>query len=702
MLCAEDGVASPEARLDLAALWATEYPKFARSRQRIASCGQWRRNEIEPHVPPDWADNPDAFKVVLPHAALLSLHTASFLGRRAPAYRRQHDETQQGLQTSSKVELWLEGTDHELKSDGEDQWDAEIAFSCHDAEWGGLVLPAPAHYDRVLSFTDTDGQISARFQRNRDGLSPSEYAASGGKSYRAHAGRSSQAYARYAADAQARALPLALRLLPPSMCLPFGVDGKTGKVDALLVRSQRTIVSLRRQGIAFEPVQGPAVPAPDQTSGGSSLSGTGLTYDLYELFLSSPCRVIMQVGSGATGYRTTYRELDHAEIDLSAEYGLSELPGGYFYGAHWPNDPDPDQKGIPFLFAFLGLLRGLNEMISAQVAHTYNIGFGGWLSSLAGLAGEQLEVFLEQGKPRELQVKPGRITLVPGPTIPAAHPGSTGDASDFVRTALELLERLSPTAAILQSTEASGFAGGVAQSAADNMHQMIISGAQRCHERLAEAKLELASCLSAYVFKKPIPVYAHTSREGTKQDHVELSAEDLDGDFQITTYFPTKQGSNLALAQAGANWVRGDEQNPPLISRREWRESFYGDEQPEQALREIWLEQELESEQSRAEIRRLRDQYREDAMRIKREQLQERGLASPGGLPAAALPARPGGVPPPGAPPTGADQLAGGLPQPNTGNPAQSALGGIMAGATQTQPQAAVIRATGSPVEVGS
>lgn len=674
--------------MDLATLWTSEWSKFARSRQRIATCGQWRRNEIEPHVPPDWADNPDAFKVILPHASLLSLHTASFLGRKRPAYRRAHDETQKGEATSSKIEKWLTATDAELKSDGEDAWDAEIAFSTHDAEWAGLVLPATAHYDRILSFRDVDGKITPKFQRNVDGFSREDFVAKYGADdgYRVHDGRSSDAHSRYARTARATKLPLALRLIPPSMCLPFGIDGQTGKVDALLIRSQRTVVSLKRQGIQFEPVQGAATPAVDQ--GSTTINpGMGLTYDLYELFLGDPCRVIMQVGSGATGFRTTYQGQDDAEIDLQAAYGLSEIPGGYFYGAHWANDPNPADKGMPFLHSFLGVLRGLHQMISAQVAHTYNVGFGGWLSSLAGLEGSALEVFIEQGMPRTLKVEPGRITLVPGPTIPAAHPGSSGDAGHFVQTALELLQQMSPTAGILESTAASGFAGGVAQSAADNLHGMIVNGAQRCHQRMAEVKLEIANYLSQQL-KTSIPVYCTIGKDGVKKEHVELDHDDLDGDFQVETYFPQKKGQNLALAQSGVAW-----QKEGLIGKREWREDFYGDEQPDQALREIWLERELESDESRMEILRLRDQYREDATRIKRQQLQEKGQITEGGLPSAAVPP---GAPPPMSP--NGTTTADGVPAVQNVNPAAGALGGAVAAELQTAPQQRVIAATGSPV----
>ena len=64
---------------------------------------------------------------------------------------------------------------------------------------------------------------------------------------------SSKAYDEYDRDTKARALPFVVEVLHPNVCLPIGVDPKSGKVDAMLIRTQRSVRSLEGAGLRLGP-----------------------------------------------------------------------------------------------------------------------------------------------------------------------------------------------------------------------------------------------------------------------------------------------------------------------------------------------------------------------------------------------------------------------------------------------------------------
>ena len=81
---------------------------------------------------------------------------------------------------------------------------------------------------------------------------------------------------------------------------------------------------------------------------------------LYELMVPGGC--YYQVGDvsptarRAQAYPTYIKDAEGkrtvAFVDLAKAYGIEDVPGGYFYGAHHPDELDPDLKGIPLLSIF--------------------------------------------------------------------------------------------------------------------------------------------------------------------------------------------------------------------------------------------------------------------------------------------------------------------------------------------------------------
>ena len=182
-----------------------------------------------------------------------------------------------------------------------------------------------------------------------------------------------------------------MRLIPAETCCPIGIDPQTGKVDALLIRTDRTAISLNREGFSFVVKEGPGVgPYAVSTSLGmgsqSALSGAGTLFSLYEL-MDCRRRWLQSLLSGrlsADGKQMrTSRGGQDATIDLAKKYPgfFKDVPGGYYFGCHFANETDPN-KGYPFIWVFLSLLRGLNQTLSAKCAHMYLTAFGGWNASV--------------------------------------------------------------------------------------------------------------------------------------------------------------------------------------------------------------------------------------------------------------------------------------------------------------------------------
>ena len=94
-------------------------------------------------------------------------------------------------------------------------------------------------------------------------------------------------------------------------------------------------------------------------------------------------------------------------------------------------------------------------------------------------------------------------------------------------------------------------------ASSDAAFGQLTRGAQQCLERIAECLLSEQCAAISIETGAAVPVYAHQdAKKGTKQDHVELAADDLDGDYEVDIELPTPKFSNLALMQAGAEFCR--------------------------------------------------------------------------------------------------------------------------------------------------
>jgi hypothetical protein len=677
-----------EKRGELAALWASEYGRFRFSRDRIEVCGQYRRREVHPHIPAGW-ENPDAFLVELPHPTTLGQDVINFLGRKRPTGRRDPvGEGPTARRLASKVEEFVQAAmDDALKANGEDLWEALLAHACNDGEYGIIVSPRPAHWANLLSFTgdDEDGAgnpiINPTFQRDSQGRAQEDdyYSASPKRTFKVDRRRSATAYADYAREAKAKRLPIVVRILPASMCVPLGLDPTTGRVDAMLVRSERTALSLKKDGFSW--VMLGAEQSDTTYSWRQQVSGAGQKLTLYELHVGGQIVYEIDGGSGQQ-YDLRYNDRE-AVIDLEAEYGICEVPGGYFFGAHHANETDPALKGIPFLAPYLGLIRGANQTATAKVAHAFRWAFAGMAVKLDR---DLLGAWKEIGHPASFTIKPMELQVVPGDVQPLMHPGTNKDADEIISLTTGTLNAMTPSHAIDTAGADSGFQGAVQSASADHMLRQVREGALAGWECIAEQVCEIAAAIGRQT-GEPVPVESTVkpkqgSEKAVVQTTIEISPDDFQGTYEIDAVLPTPRFSNLPLMQAGSVFVKDK-----LIPRVTWLEEMAGFEQPEEQEDLLWVQDQLDSPEGQQYTLQLAARKRGNQELKELADLRNQGKVGPGGTPSVLMPGRPG--------PTGQDPRMG----PNTGNPAASSVAGMMAGQSMTQPQARVMAATGQPAE---
>jgi hypothetical protein len=579
-------------------------------------------------------------------------------------------------------------------------WECLLAHAANDGEFGVLVLPRPAHWSSLLDFEIPDPQapnsyvVHPYFARDEAGEpiegSSADYledAADDPHGTKTVDGkRSAEAYHQYARDAKARRLPFVVQIMAAEMCLPIGLDPATGKVDAFLVRSEHTARALNGAGFEFTSLSpGDSSYQWASQSYSSVLQTVGAKFTLLQLFV--PGKVLYQVADAPVGkdgspsgpmrgFDTTMNGQE-AMIDLEAEFGLTEVPGGYFYGAHHPNERDPDKKGYPYIFPLLGLIRGSNQTLSSIGAHAFSVGFGGYFADVSRVAPE---LWTEMGRPEHVDIVPNKVTYVVGAPIPASHPGVSPEVERLVERAIGMLEQQSPTG-LTGNPDASGFGQAVAAAGGEVEIGQVMAGATMGLKCIAENLLRQASCISEEV-KGPVPVYSHIDHDGTRKDLVEITSKDLAGDFTVDITFPQKKGSNLPLAQAMYQWMQGQ---TPAISHYTWLQDGYGEESPEEEMDRIWVEKTLASDQGQQMIMEAAARYQGDKELARIAKLKQQGQLTPGGMPTAMMPPR-------SPRQSGMQSGTAGIEQ---GNPAISALGGVMAGATQNGSQANVMQATG-------
>jgi len=173
-----------------------------------------------------------------------------------------------------------------------------------------------------------------------------------------------------------------------------------------------------------------------------------------------------------------------------------------------------------------------------------------------------------------------------------------------------------------------------------------------------------------------VPVYCSVQPKGMRQSvrkAQELTSDMCQGVYDYWAEYPPESGDNLPMAQMYMSWAQ-----ERLLPLRQALEKGLGDEAPDETMIEIQTENLLfHTPQGQQYLFQLVAKRLDDDKMAQLFQAVQAGQAMPDGTPTAALP---GGGQPPGGP-TGAPLQGTAVP-----NPVASAVGGIMAGATQAGP----------------
>ena len=685
---------------EAAELWTDLRSRFSQSRQRIATCRKWLTHQVRPTIPEEWTP-PVKMEWMLPSAITTPLATVQVMGRRRPYLHREPiggSGGQVARRKAEQVELWINACLEELERQGGPLWLPLVGALFNQGECAVLgPYPLPAHWEKFPDFTDKDDKVLPQYERDTSGLDRE----SAGKGFRLSNRASKRAYEDHVSDYKARRLPLVARIVTAEECLP--VFGPNFRLDGLLVLSEYSVDALERKGYRW--VGGEGHPDQGQASGSVAPGSVGRvslleywTPGRIEYWVCSPTASGVSTSSNMqphgirpstiasldkNGVHETWKagevESDQypAVIDLEKEYGISRLPAKYLYGAHWAEEKDPDQRGIPFLWPFLPAYETINNVMTAKGVHMWQQGFGGWFipidPRLQGMPGLQ-EVFSENGRPRRVQITPMVAEYVLGEPRSAIHQGTDKDVNEMVQLSLGSVRESSPSPI---SFGGAGAESGHDRSLASDMlmaaQNHVVDSARLGLEFMGEMGLESATAL-ARKEKVAIPVYVSVRGQavtaaGSTRKALELSDVLCEGVFDVRAYYRTMKGENLPWAQVMYEWHKGG-----AIPLRQFLEEGLGDEQPEDTIIELYAEKLMfETEEGQRQLYEAAAQELGDERLAEAFKLKEEGRLLPDGTPSVAL-QQPGG--PQQAPATGVNTM---------GNPAQAAVAGIVGGALGTQ-----------------
>jgi hypothetical protein len=453
------------------------------------------------------------------------------------------------------------------------------------------------------------------------------------------------------------------------------------RLDGYLVRSQYTEYQLERQGYSW--IGGAGRPGSARTD--DNYGGTGAARSICLLEYWSKGKVCFYAGNGLYGngfqaYEQTLRNGESAEIDLAGQFGLEGLLAHYAYGLGFMDEENADYRGVPFLYPFLSQIAGAQNLMSAKVAHTWRWAYGG--IGVEPMEGAPPELLMEEGHPRKVTIPPMTAVVLPGRAVPLVHPGTAPEVDQSVAFLLNDVKGEMPDSGAFGGPGAtSGHDRSLMRAHLEDAYGMVLgdpedyTGAIGAWRWLGSTLLECASRV-AETQGHSVPVYCSANTDtGSRREYVEMTAELADGLFDLDAYYPNAEGENLPWAQLLAEWVLQE-----LIPHQQFLEKGMGDQSPERTIVDIQTEKFLfKTPQGQQILAELVAQELGGAKEKAAYQLQQQGLLTQDMTPTAAMQGMPG-----------QGQLTGTAPA----QPAQSALGGIIAGGMGTGPATADAAAT--------
>jgi len=662
---------------DLARLWRSRYQEMAETRRRSKAVRDWLSGRVDPVVPKDFAEAAK-MGIKLPHAVTLALHTVQLLSHKRPRLRRTPiGKSVTARRKASELELWVNAALETIEDQHGAWWRPLVDMLFNQGCAAILCFPSPAGWENWPEFLDSEtGDVRSVFARNRDGLDAESPSVRG--KLLVNKRQSKQAYDEYLVDWKARNIPIVIRVIGVDQCLP--ILGPGHRLDGLIVRSQYSEEDLRARGYRWRFGTNGHVGVgfdPDY----QQKRGLYPQFTLYELW--RPGQVVYYVGQGTTAPATDGSNLTIANkvvdgreqlavVDLESDFGISRLPGTWIWGANFASETDPDLRGVPFLWPFLSVFAGMNNLATAKLAHHWEFAYGGWF--IEANAEAPPELVLEKGRPRKLKIEPMKAQYIAGQARPAVHPGVNTDSKELLELMMGSVREEGPNSAAAGGAGAtSGHDRSLIRAMLEDAYSDVLDGALEAAEFVGEMTAEIGDCLVQH-FKTTVPVYVSTRPEGVKgvmRQALELTQDMTDGVYDFDAEYPPEQGENLPYAQMLMQW--SIEHRIPL---RQALEKGMADESPDETMIEILVERLLfETPQGQQYLYELAAQEIGDERMRELFQAQQAGQATSDGTPTAALPA--------GGQAQGPQGATGQLPGTAPVNPVNSAVGGLVAGGLQ-------------------
>lgn len=651
--------------------WDTITRRFTQSRMRGLACHNLRHNLSVPSVPSTWGTQADRDEIVacLPERQLIEQGIINDLSEYWPVYRRQAigQPTPTKTRQAGSLERWLEGC-------GDEQMDRDLIWlkSGEDGEFAYILLPDLADYHRVPSYSDSIDDADYR-ELAKDAQTGWHYSSESKKWKRpkkqywrdghnnptqANTKRSERK-TREAYDHEintlGKRLPWVERVVSMYDCAPNLVRGR-GKnryeVKSLIVRTLYDVDDLERDGWQWAGQKNKSL-IPRGFSRSNNRGANSQVY-LYEYYFTDmvetedpespgstyiqphPCVAYTIAGKG-TSMEGAPTDDEVALIDLYDEFGLDELPVGYFYGMRTGAD-DPDFIGRPLLWPLLATVTNLEKIVTAKNAYDFDGGFPGYVMPLTNDMSETQKAALMDGaefKPFE-RPEAGQIEPMPLPVVPFQAAQSTVGVAENIAFHSDRLQRNKPQQEPGErSKSASGHSMMVAEDLEQQAHRQLQECVRQVHEFAGRQRIKFA-CAFKRMFGVDIPVEAnleHSSTaspaDGEARGLLEFDAKWVGEVYKITSEFP-KIG-NLAEAQQYAQFYLDG-----LVLWEEFREKL-GDTDPANSWVKKRVEDYLKSPAGMLRTDQEVARIMNDQEEVARLQAELDGLIGPDGVPPGAV-----------------------------------------------------------------
>jgi hypothetical protein len=650
----------------LATMWNSKYSELQETRLRVRLCRDWLAQKTDPVVPKAFAEVAGDLAVKLPDSTAIPLHAVQMLSSQRPRLHRDPMGKSINSRTNaSDLEMWANAAIQAIEDQHGKFWRPLMDMLFNQSCGAVLCFPATAGWEDFPAFVDEDSGVVPMYAK----MPTMRQAA--------------RSYDDYLLDWKARQVPIGIRVIGIDQSIP--IFGPQHRLDGLIIRSQHKIDDLAPNGYHWRFADsGHVGPGYDPQLATGPSRGLYPTFTLYELW--QPGRVVYYVANSAVGagaispenlqlglWGTPNGGTAEAVVDLTADFGITRMCGIWAWGCNFASEPDPDRRGVPFLWPFLSSFQGINNLATAELAHVWQTGFGGWF--IPANADVTPDLVLENGRPRQIEIKPMTAQYVAGVPVPATHPGTNKDVNQLLALMQASIQREAPSAAAGGGPGAtSGHDRALIRAMLQDAYDDVLQGGLEAFRFVGSMVTEIADRIAEY-YDTTVPVYCAVQPKGMRQSvrvAQELTTEMTSGVYDFTADYPPEEGANLPYAQMLMSWAQEG-----LLPLRQALEKGMADENPDETMIEIQTENLLfKTPQGQQYLFQLAAKKLGDAQMASLFQAVQKGTAAPDGTPTAALP---GGGQPPGGP--GQSSLQG----VQTPNPVASALGGIIQGGIGAQ-----------------